>query len=258
MDLFQVAVGEGPLIAAAIHNGHYLRPEIADVMALTDCDRLREEDPYTAELIDWAPTRLIGCRSRYEMDLNRPRDQAVYLTPEQAWGVNVWRRQLAPDAIERSLANYDLFYNSAEALLRSLAHRHGRVIVLDVHSYNHRREGAEGAPANPAENPEVNIGTGSLDRDRWEPIVNGFINDLSHINFLGRQLDVRENVRFQGGHFCRWIHATFPKSVCALAVEFKKFFMDEWTGESDPRQLAELRKALQSTAPGLLQQLFQA
>jgi N-formylglutamate deformylase len=155
MDLFQIVVGEGPLVVAAIHNGHYLRSEIADAISLTESDRLREEDPYTADLIDWAPTRLIGCRSRYEMDLNRPRDQAVYLTPGQAWGINVWRRQLAPDAVERSLANYDLFYNSAEALLRSLVKRHGRVIVLDVHTYNHRREGAEGALANPAENPEM-------------------------------------------------------------------------------------------------------
>jgi hypothetical protein len=28
---------------------------------------------------------------------------------------------------------------------------------------------------------------------------------------------------------------------CAIAVEFKKFFMDEWTGEPDPAELAAMR-----------------
>jgi hypothetical protein len=71
-------------------------------------------------------------------------------------------------------------------------------------------------------------------------------------------LDVRENVRFLGGNFCRWIHRTFPTKACALAVEFKKFFMDEWTGEVDRRQLQELRSALESTRRGLIEALAEA
>ena len=28
---------------------------------------------------------------------------------------------------------------------------------------------------------------------------------------------------------------------CAIALEFKKFFMDEWTGEPDPAELTAMR-----------------
>jgi N-formylglutamate amidohydrolase len=251
MELFQLTVGDGPLVAAAIHSGHGVRQEVAEQLALSEADRLREEDPFTDHLIDWAPTQLIGLRSRYEFDLNRPRDEAVYLVPDQCWGVNAWKCPPAREVVDRSLQNYDTFYAVAHAVLSRLIALHGRVIVLDVHSYNHRRAGADGTLASPEENPEVNVGTGSLDTQRWWNVSQVLIDRLRGFDFLGRRLDVRENIKFFGGHFCRWIHRTFPASACALAVEFKKFFMDEWTGEVDRRQLAELRKALQSTSQQL-------
>jgi hypothetical protein len=253
MEVFQLTAGEGPLVAAAIHNGHFVRSELTELLALSERERLREEDPFTDFLIEWAPTRLVGCRSRYELDLNRPRDEAVYVTPQQSWGVNVWREPLNDVVIAHSLANYDLFYAAAETLLRKLVEVHGHIIVLDVHTYNHRRDGADGKPADAETHPEVNIGTGTMNRNRWAPLVEGFISELRRYNYLGRRLDVRENVKFRGGNFCRWVHETFPDSVCALAVEFKKFFMNEWTGDVDRGQLNELQKALKSTAPRLLQ-----
>ncbi|HEX6962474.1 MAG TPA: N-formylglutamate amidohydrolase [Lacipirellula sp.] len=255
MDVFELIVGEGPIVAAAIHSGHYVRPEVASRLSISEADRLREEDPYTDALIEWAPTRLIGRRSRYEVDLNRPREGAVYLCPEQCWGVDIWREQPGDEIVARSLACYDLFYSTAQAVLQQLVNSYGRVVVLDIHSYNHRRDGADHPPADAETHPEVNIGTGTLDRNQWAPVVDSFIQTLRRYNYFGRSLDVRENVKFRGGHFCRWIHETFPNSVCALAVEFKKLFMDEWTGEVDPRQLAELTSALKSAAPVLLQVL---
>jgi hypothetical protein len=76
-------------------------------------------------------------------------------------------------------------------------------------------------------------------------------------DFLGRHLDVRENIKFQGGYFPRWTHEHFPDSACVLAIEFKKFFMDEWTGKIDPaqRQFQAISRALQSTIPGTLEEL---
>jgi hypothetical protein len=43
-----------------------------------------------------------------------------------------------------------------------------------------------------------------------------------------------------------------------LAVEVKKFFMDEWSNELDLTQLDAIRCALQSTVPGVLETLQQA
>ncbi len=186
MNLFQLIAGEGPLVAAAIHNGHLVRPEVVELLSLSDTERLREEDPFTDTLIDWASTQLVGCRSRFEVDLNRPRDMAIYLTPEQAWGLNVWHTPPVDEVVARSLANYDLFYATAEAVLRRLVATHGRVVVLDVHTYNHRRDGADGPLADADANPEVNVGASTMDRARWAAVVDGFLAELANFDYLGR------------------------------------------------------------------------
>ena len=130
-----------------------------------------------------------------------------------------------------------------------------RVVVFDLHSYNHRRQGPDALHADQQQNPEVNIGTGTMDRERWAPIVDRIINELREFDYHDRQLDVRENVKFQGGHFPRWIHETFPDSVCAIAIEFKKFFMDEWTGQPDHDHLSAIGQALQQAAAGVTEEL---
>ena len=248
--------GDGPLIATAIHDGHEVRPELVEQFALTEEERLREEDPSTGRLTEVAPTRLIAVGSRFEVDFNRPRDKAVYQTPDDAWGLNIWKEPISTDCVARSLAVYDAFYQEVHGLLERATQRYGRIVVLDLHSFNHRRNGPTAEPADPYGNPEVNLGTGTMDRDRWAPIVDRFIHDLRHFDFMGRHLDVRENVKFQGGFFPKWVHQNFPTSVCVLSVEFKKFFMDEWTGQIDESQLGTIQRALQSTIWGLHEELL--
>jgi hypothetical protein len=189
--------------------------------------------------------------------LNRPQEKAVYLEPADAWGLQVWKTKPPTEVVKRSLLKYDAFYAEVRRLFTDLERRFGCFVVFDLHTYNHRREGPRGPIADPEQNPEVNVGTGSMDRERWSPIVDRFIADLRAFDFLGRRLDVRENVKFQGGYFPLWTHQHFPESACVLAIEFKKFFMDEWTGKPDPAQLQlkAIPGALQSTVPGVLEEL---
>ncbi len=251
---FTVVPGPGPLVAAALHDGHDADADTAARFALDDAGRLREEDPFTAWLAEVAPARLVGRRSRFEVDLNRPPEGAVYRTPDDAWGLTVWKDALPEAVAERSMGIYEAFYEAAEALLAEKVREHGAVVVYDLHSYNHRRDGPDGPAADPEENPEVNVGTGSLDRRRWGDLVDGFMADLragAEAAGLG-EMDVRENVKFQGGHFSRWAHGRFGSDACVIAVEFKKTFMDEWTGEPDRARLQKLRDALARTVPGAL------
>lgn len=248
--------GQGPVVAASIHDGHEVRDDLLQRMAISEADRLREEDPFTGEWTDLAPTRIIALRSRFEVDLNRPREKAVYLTPADAWGLRIWKKTPPTDFLERSLAVYDAFYEEVGSLLRRMVDRYGRVVVLDLHTYNHRRQGPDGPAADPRQNPDINLGTGTMDRRRWATVVDRFIVDLRNHDFMGRHLDVRENVKFRGGQFPAWIHRTFPETVCVLAVEVKKFFMDEWTGQPDIAQKAALLKALKSTVWGIHEELL--
>lgn len=248
--------GNGPLVAFAIHDGHAVRDEVAQLLALDEAARLREEDPYTGQWAAIAPTHVVALRSRFEVDLNRPRAQAVYRTPEDAWGLSVWKHEPSDTLVSRSLAEYDAFYSAMGKLLAKVEERYGRFLVLDLHSYNHRRAGPDKPRAELRKNPDVNIGTGSMDRPRWAPVVDRFITELSAYDFPGDRLDVRENVKFRGGYFSRWVHETFPKSGCALAIEFKKFFMDEWTGEPNMALVHKIEKALRSVLPGPLEELM--
>lgn len=253
-----IVEGDGPIVATAIHDGHAVRPEIAERLALDAPTRLREEDPFTGRLAAVAPTCLVALRSRFEVDLNRRREQAVYRVGADAWGLEVWREPCSTELIGRSLAVYDEFYAALERVLRERERRHGRFVVLDVHSYNHRRHGPDGPPADPAGNPEVNVGTGTVDRARWGPLVDRFCADLRAVEVGGRCLDVRENVKFRGGAMAAWIHRTFPTSGVALAIELKKTFMDEWSGRPDEQHLDALARALTATLPGLTESLAHA
>jgi N-formylglutamate amidohydrolase len=241
-----------PILATAIHAGHGLRPEIAEHIALAEEVRFREEDPYTDLLTDVVPFRVVVNRSRFEIDLNRPRGEAIYTGADQAWGLEVWRAPLDTEAVETSLDIYDWFYQEIGQRLDALAAL-TPFVVLDIHSYNHRRDGADSEPADPAANPDINIGTGSLDRTRWATLVDRFTDDLGRA--LPSTATVAENVRFKGGHFSQWIDERYAGRGCALALEFKKIFMDEWSGEVNLAHLGRLRDALRATVPGLLSEI---
>ena len=253
--IWDLHTGNEPLVATAIHNGHAVRPEIARLLALSEQDRLREEDPYTGDWTVVAETRVIGLRSRFEVDLNRPPERAVYQTPEDAWGINVWKSPLPVEVASRSLAQHTAFFSEMRRLFASMSRRFGKFVVFDLHSYNHRRQGPNLPPADLEQNPEVNIGTFTMNRQQWAPVVDRFVTDLQDFDFLGRHLDVRENIKFGGGYLAAWAHLNFPNSACVLAIEFKKFFMDEWTGQVDFQQLNMIRRSLEATKAGVLEEL---
>lgn len=253
--IWTLTKSNSPLIATAIHDGHDLRDEVAAIMKLSEADRLREEDPYTSHWVDVAETQVVALRSRFEVDLNRPREKAVYITPDDCWGLDVWKEKPSDEIVQRSLAEYDAYYANLKEVLNEAKNIHGKFCLFDIHSYNHRRNGAEAEPDSAEENPEVNIGTGSMNRESWSPLVDRFIEDLRSFDYLGRKLDVRENVKFKGGNQVTWLHENFPDSGCGLAIEFKKFWMDEWTGEKDEQQVRAIHKALASTVPGVLEEL---
>lgn len=238
---------DGPVVATAIHAGHDLRTELVPFMALAESDRFREEDPFTDWLIDQVPSRLVVHRSRFEVDLNRATEQAVYRRPEDCWNLQVWHDPPLPEEqVTTSLRLHEQLYADLAARLDRLAAA-GPYVVLDVHSYNHRRDGAEEPPEAAERNPEVNVGTGSMDRDRWSGVVEAFIDAMASHRTPGGAIDVRENVRFKGANLARWVHERYPEQGCAMAIEFKKTYMDEWTGVPDKARICELAEALAST-----------
>lgn len=241
--------GSGPVIATAIHDGHGLRDEVRAAMALCDGDRLREEDPHTGQAAAGVTNHVIAARSRFEVDLNRETDEAVYRTPDQSWGMDVWHAEPSADLVARSLALHTAFYKMMADTLDQMAAQHDRFILFDIHSYNHRRDGPDAAATPQEDAPDVNIGTFSMPRTYWAPVLEPIIESMRDFDFNGRKLDVRENIAFQGrGALTRFVHERYPRQGCAIAIEFKKFFMDEWTGVPDTAALAAMRDLISHSA----------
>lgn len=248
---WHVRPGKLPVVALAVHCGHAMRPEIEALSALGAATREREEDPHTQHFLPDDATQVIVNRSRFEVDLNRVREKAVYQTPHDAWGLDIWKAPPPPALVQGSLAIYDRFYRDLDRLLKAQIDLHGRVLLLDMHSYNYRRHGPHAPVQPPEENPEINLGTAPLG-NRWESVVTRFIDDLSNIEYLGGRLDVRKNIRFRGGSLCRYVIQNFGQHVCPLAIEVKKFFMDEWSGLVYEERIKTLKQAFAAILPDLL------
>ena len=241
--------GAGPVVATAIHDGDALRGEIRQAMKLAPLDRLREEDPFTGQAIVDVPNHVIVHRSRFEFDLNRGPAGAVYQTPEQCWGLDIWHAPLDAAQVATSLDIHARYYRMLAQLLDDVVSDHPRFALFDVHSYNHRRDGPGGDPSPQDDAPDINIGTFSMPREEWAFLIDPLMQAMRDFDFNGRHLDVRENVAFQGkGEQTRFVHVRYPGQGCAIAIEFKKFFMDEWSGEPDSKELDAMRRFIAHTA----------
>ena len=165
--------------------------------------------------------------------------------------MDLWKGPLAVDVQSESLGLYDQFYTDLGKLLDETVAAHGGFVLYDLHSYNHRRSGPD-APAEPAAaNPVINLGTGSLP-SRWRPVADAFTATMSAQRMGTDLLDVRENVKFRGREVAAFVHKRYGDVGCALAIECKKVWMDEWTGEVDTKLQAELRNALLGTVGPVL------
>lgn len=244
---WRLTASDGPVVATAIHDGHAIRPSLQPLLALPDDVRFREEDPLTGLLTAVGDVRIEVPTSRFELDHNRPRDGAVYAHPDDCWGLEVWKEPLPAHEIERSLAAWDRFRGMVGELLDRLLQRWEAVLLIDLHSYNHRRDGADAPPAPQHDNPDIELGITTAAPRRWGGVVAGFTEALRASPVDGRFPDVRANVRFPtGGDFPEWVHARWGPRVCTISPEYKKTFMDEHSGRADIASLYALRDGLQA------------
>lgn len=249
---FTFTKDSSPIVATAIHEGHQTRDELSKLFNLSEKERLREEDPFTAKWLNISDNNIIVHHSRFEADVNRPREKAVYVKPEDAWNLQVWQNGISQEIIQRSLEVYDNFYKKTKEYFDSLFELHEHIIVYDIHSYNHRREG-KNIEADASQNPEVNIGTQNMDKDVWQRVVSLLIKTFSEFDYNGRHLDARENVKFKGGYFGQWLYENYGKKICPVSIEFRKFFMDEWTGEPFEKDIELINQLVMASKEPVLE-----
>jgi len=236
-----------PLICTAIHNGHAMSEAFKQNLGISEADCLREEDPYTDYFAMISTNRIIATTSRFEVDLNRSPDTAVYQEPDDCWGLPVRKQVLSETDLHAAMDAYNDFYAATKMVIEETIRRFDVAYILDLHSYNHQRMGVGKPFDDPTWNPEVIIGTNNMP-SVWQSTADAFQQKILAFDFGGRQLDCRQNVKFTGGYFSRWVHHHFGEKACCLAIEFKKIFMDEWTGNRNLIMQEQLRRALYNAA----------
>ncbi len=220
-----------PFVATAIHAGHHLRPALEDQCLLGPLERIYEEDPFTDEMILGQPIVLYGQDSRYEYDLNRPPEEAVY---ETAWGKKIWKDPLSAEERALSLSKHTNYYLILKALLDKLENKFGVCTLFDIHTYNSRRIERN--------TPLFNIGTENLDTGRFGKFIDIWQRELSNIQIDGIENQTLINDVFQGrGYQAVYIKKNHVNTLI-LPTEVKKVFQDEQTGEAYPMVLDKLIK----------------
>ena len=235
----------GPVCATAIHAGHVVRPDLQNHLAIDPEDRRREEDPLTDYFLNLADNVVRVNRSRFECDMNRPRDGCISDDPDDTFGLTIWNGSLPDEKKEQSRKLHDDFYDDMRGMMDRLLERHKRILVLDLHSYNHMRDGPDAAPAPASDNPDIDIGATTLDKSVFSDLLSALMIGLGRVPVRGRKPEVGENIRYpDGGNFPEWLHETYPERACVITLEYKKMFMDEWTGTLDIGAAQDLRTGL--------------
>ena len=239
----------GPILATAVHAGHAIRDELRPYLAISEADQRREEDPMTGIWSTVGDDAFRNYTSRFQCDLNRSRETAIYETPEDSWGLEVWDRQPPEEMKARSLAVWDRYYETMRTWIEGLIAENGRVVVFDIHSYNHRRDGPDAEPAPQADNPDIDLGATTLDPAKFGGVLDEVVGALVSTPVRGRALDVRRNVRYpDGGHWPEWVFDNYGDDVAAITFEVKKFYMDEWSGDAHLPIVEDVRLAMERAA----------
>ncbi len=237
---FTLKVSEyAPYICGAVHDGHQFRKSLWGNCLHTEYDRWYEEDPCTKEMVQSHPIVIAGCDSRFEYDLNRAPDTAIYT---DAWGKQLWKNSLTEEERNLSLQKHTNFYSVVQALVRQIESKYGKAIVFDMHSYNWKRWDREV--------PTWNLGTANIDNNRFGKLAESWSKRLGEMNLPnGINSTSKINDTFQGnGYFLKFISHNFSNTL-VLATEIAKVYCDEYEGTLYPEVVRSVEEQLKELIP---------
>lgn len=226
-------------VCAAVHDGHQFRKELWENCMHSAYERWYEDDPATKVMIDTQPIVIAGMDSRFEYDLNRAPQEAIY---EDAWGKELWKKPLSEEMKSKSLDKHQSFYNVVNTLIGKLESIHANCIVYDMHSYNWRRWSREV--------PTWNLGAKNIDNERFGAIVESWRKSLSEIVLPNniKSTAAINNTFFGNGYFLKYITSNFQNTL-VLATEIAKVYCNENEQQMFPEVVESISNELKHRIP---------
>lgn len=234
--IWKISIREyAPLICVALHDGSGFPHELEKHSLLPPEDRIFEEDPHTAKLVESQPVVISGGDSRYYYDLNRA---PAHCDQTTVFGRRIWKEDIHPLS-SQAKQRHAVFYEIIRALVGKIVDLFGYCLIVDIHSYNYSRIDRE--------TPLFNLGTTQFKRKEEYLFVCQWKRVLADINFPGMKHLVAENDVFEGkGYFLQWMQREFPNTCLTVPLDIKKIYCDEVTGEIYPLQFRRLTDDLNS------------
>lgn len=238
-----------PLMGNVSHAGHRVREELLMKMSISEQERTQEEDVRVDLFAESLPVQIVALDSRYEYDVNRPRERAVYLKPLESWGKRVWEHPPTLDELHFSLAKYDDYHDTLEMVVQALQAAFGSVLVFDLHSYNHQRPAQKNRQA---ELPSFDLVLSAEDRAVHAGTIACLKEELQKVNTPQGPATVKENAVFiKDGAIAARLQPWFPQ-VLTLPIEIKKFYVNEFTGALNAAAVASLQQDFRILFPKVL------
>lgn len=237
---FTLKIAEyAPYICGAVHDGHQFRKSLWENCLHTEYERWYEEDPCTKEMVQSHPIVIAGCDSRFEYDLNRTPDTAIYI---DAWGKRLWKNALPEEEHSLSLQKHANFYRVVQALVKKVESLYGKALVFDMHSYNWKRWDRKV--------PTWNLGTSNIDTNRFGALAAAWSQKLGGMQFPNDiESTSKINDTFQGnGYFLKYISQNFNNTL-VLATEVAKVYCDEYTRIIYPEVVRSIEEQLKELIP---------
>ena len=228
------------VLALAIHNGHNMPDKLLENCGIDEASRLREEDPHTGTIASLFENHIIVHDSRFMIDLNRVIQDSVYQEPDDCWGLKARKNPLSLDYLFELHSMHKAWYDVLKYQLDRILLFQPQILILDLHSYNHHRLGPDKPEDDPLLNPDIILGRSNLHPMHY-PLIEKLRSRLDGLTWQGKTLDCRCDVKFSGGYLSRWINSTYPNRAICLAIEFKKIWMDEWSGKVYEPGFSELK-----------------
>ena len=228
-----------PYVCAAVHDGHGFRKALWPKCLHSEYDRWYEEDPSTKDMIDSQPIVIAGLDSRFEYDLNRDPENAIY---EDAWGKKLWKIPLTANERAESMDKHKNFYAVVDALIETLLAIHGKTLVIDMHSFNRKRWDREV--------PTWNLGTANIDNARYGDLAESWSQKLGKLQLPnGIKSTAGINDTFEGnGYFLKHITQKFDNTL-VLATEISKVYCDEENQVVFPEVVQSVKRQFEKIIP---------
>lgn len=200
--------GQFNVLLLTIHSGEFVPKDVEANFAISAAERYKEEDVLSDKLyrrivLDQGGIWIDNKMSRFYVDLNRARENAIYKDGEQV--PKLYEKPLPESQKQKILSFYDSFY----VLLQHILTTYTFNLVFDGHTM---RDGAG--------RPRISFFTHYIPKF-YLPVVGSLKKKMHSLGYK----DILMNAPYAGGYLVEWICKKHP-AVFATGMEInKKIYM---------------------------------